>query len=134
MPRPVFEPDVTLGDLLVLAKLGSIIHEQGSASPTSDLKVELDASSTRIRNALMRIAAVLGPVEVPGKQRRTQRPSARGRNIGGAAVLADMLIKIAQDPETDQGRLMGAIEDLVEQTDRSHRHGAFKKRSAQKRF
>tara|TARA_R110002124_G_scaffold250589_8_gene415717 strand:- start:5107 stop:5511 length:405 start_codon:yes stop_codon:yes gene_type:complete len=134
MPRPVFKPDVTLGDLLVLAKLGSVIHEQGSASPTSDVKLELNASSTRIRNALMRVAAVLGPVEVEGKIRRTQRPSPRGRNIGGAAVLADLLIKVAQDEATDQDRLLRAIEDLVEQTDNSYQSGVFKKRVGPKRF
>jgi hypothetical protein len=134
MPRPVFEPNITLGDLLVLAKLGSVIHEQGSASPTSDLKLELAATSTRVRNALMRIAAVLGPVEVEGKGRRTQRPSPRGRNIGGAAVLADLLIRIAQDETTDQDRLLRAIEDLVEEADTSYQSGAFMKRNGPKRF
>lgn len=112
--RPVFEPDVTLGDLLVLARLGAITAGDGHTFATAELKQQTEASSTRIRNAMIRIADALGPVEVEGKKRRTQRPSVRGRNIGGAAVLADLLIQVARDEDTDQERLNQEIRRLVD--------------------
>jgi len=127
MARAVFEPNVTIGDLLILAKLSSLVFEEESSKPTADLKAQINASSTRIRNALMRIAKVLGPVEIRGKQRRTQRPSARGRNIGGAAVIANLVIQIAQDPQTDQVRLLTEIQTVCDHLEKSYQSGGFKK-------
>ncbi len=135
MPRRVaFEPDVTLGDLLVLARLGALVHGDEAVFPTTALKQQTGASSTRIRNAMIRIADVLGPVEVEGKQRRTQRPSAKGRNIGGAAVLANMLIEIAQEEQTDHDRLRHEITQLIDHIDHQHKQGAFRKSSTAPRF
>ena len=135
MPRRVaFEPDVTLGDLLVLARLGALVHGDEAVFPTTALKQQTGASSTRIRNAMIRIANVLGPVEVDGNKRRTQRPSGKGRNFGGAAVLASMLIEIAQDEETDQDRLRHEITQLVDHLDHQRQQGAFKRSRTPPRF
>ncbi|MBU2302939.1 MAG: hypothetical protein KJ944_10100 [Alphaproteobacteria bacterium] len=123
-----------MGDLLVLARLGALVNGEEKVFPTSELKHETEASNTRIRNAMLRIAEVLGPVEVEGKQRRTQRPSARGRNIGGAAVLANLLIDIARDGHTDQDRLHHEIRQLVDHIDHQNKQGAFRKSSTPPRF
>ncbi len=135
MPRrPAFEPDVTLGDLLVLARLGALAHGDERVFATAELKQQTGASNTRIRNAMLRIAEALGPVEVEGKKRRTQRPNARGRNIGGAAVLANLLIEIARDDATDQDRLHHEIRQLLDHVDYQYKHGTFRKSSSTPRF
>lgn len=135
MPRrPAFEPNVTLGDLLVLARLAALVHGDEKVFPTAELKQQTEASNTRIRNAMLRIAEVFGPVEIEGKKRRTQRPSAKGRNIGGAAVLANMLIEIAQDADTDQDRLRHEIKQLVDHVDYRRKRGEFRKSSSPPRF
>lgn len=135
MPRrPAFEPDVTLGELLLLAKLGALVHGEEKLFPTAELKEQTQASNTRIRNAMLHIAEVLGPVEVEGKKRRTQRPNAKGRNIGGAAVLANLLIEIARDEQTDHDRLHHEIRQLVDHVDHQHKQGAFRKSTTPPRF
>lgn len=135
MPRrPAFEPDVTLGDLLVLARLGALVNGEEKVFATAELKQQTEASNTRIRNAMLRIAEALGPVEIEGKRRRTQRPSPRGRNIGGAAVLANLLIDAARDEETDQERLRHEIRRLVDHVDRQYKQGSYKKSSEPPRF
>ncbi|WP_439602122.1 hypothetical protein [Devosia sp.] len=123
-----------MGDLLVLARLGALVHGDEKLFPTAELKHETEASNTRIRNAMIRIAEVLGPVEVEGKQRRTQRPSAKGRNIGGAAVLANMLIEIAQEEQTDHDRLRHEIAQLIDRLENMRKAGSFRKSRTPPRF
>ena len=101
---------------------------------TTELKQPIGASSTRIRNAMLRIARVLGPVELPEKRRRTQRPSPKGRNIGGAAVVANTLIELARDPATDQEPLRHEIRQFVEHLERRRRRNEFRKSTARQLF
>ena len=56
MPRrPAFEPDVTLGDLLVLARLGALAHGDERVSTTNDSKKAHSASDIKPRtNAALR--------------------------------------------------------------------------------
>ncbi|GEM_PF-6176432 len=125
MTRPVFKPNLTLGDLLVLAALADATRDGKKTGVSKAVMAKTGASSTRIRNALLRIEAELGPVEYEGRMRRTHRPNPRGRNVGGAGVVADLLIKIASDPETDQTRLSREIENLIHHIRRERRAGNY---------
>lgn len=134
MSKATFEPDVTIGDLLVLAKLSSLIYEGDSETPSADAADELGASATRIRNSMMRLAEVLGPIEIEGRGRRTQRPSPRGRNMAAAGVIADMIIKIAKSEKTDQTRLLHFLKELVEEIDARGRSGSLNVQGSSYRF
>jgi hypothetical protein len=127
MPRPVFKPNLNLGDLLVLAGLADVSRDGRKTGVSKAVMEKTGASSTRVRNALLRIEAELGPVEYEGKMRRTHRPNPRGRNVGGAAVVADLLIKIACDPDTDQTRLLREIEILIQYIRNEQRAGNYDK-------
>src|SRR5690606_17279070 len=51
------------------------------------------------------ISEAVGPVEVPGNARRTLRASDRGYNVGRVGWIADALIKVSADAETDQAEV-----------------------------
>ncbi|SMQ67407.1 hypothetical protein SAMN06295905_1559 [Devosia lucknowensis] len=127
MPRPTFKPNLNLGDLLVLADLADATQDGKKTGVSKAVMEKTGASSTRVRNALLRIESELGPVEYEGKMRRTHRPNPRGRNVGGAGVVADLLIKIASDPDTDQTRLSREIENIIHHIRRQRRAGNYSK-------
>ncbi|MEQ9635972.1 MAG: hypothetical protein RLW68_07800 [Devosia marina] len=127
--RPTLEPDVTLGELLLLARLAELLYDDGIASPAGAYSVEHKVSKTRVRNALLRIESGIGQVEMQGTGRRTQKPNALGRSIGSAARLMDRLIEIARNDATDQDKLHLAIKAASQEFEQRWRAGAFKKTS-----
>lgn len=127
--RPTLDPDVTLGELLLLARLAELLYDEGVAGPAGVYSVEQKVSKTRVRNALMRIESGLGQVEMQGTGRRTQKPSALGRSIGSAARLMERLIEIARHDDTDQDKLHLAIKVASQEFEQRWRAGAFKKTS-----
>ncbi|WP_332717536.1 hypothetical protein [Pelagibacterium mangrovi] len=130
----IFEPDVSIGDLLVLARLSALYWDAGQANPGAVMSHEAKASATRIRNAMIRIARAVGPVEIEGKFRRTQIPSARGRNVGAAGVIAEAILTIATDDETDQEALRMRLNHLLMELERQYSEGAFKTLAGPTRF
>jgi hypothetical protein len=125
--RPKLEPDVTLGELLLLARLAELLYDDGKAAPAGAYGAETGVSKTRIRNALLRIESALGMVEMQGAGRRTQKPSSFGRNIGSAARLFERLIDIARRDATDQDKLHLAIRTTEQGLERQWRAGGFDK-------
>ena len=71
---------------MVLARLGALVHGDEAVFPTTALKQQTGASSTRIRNAMIRIADVLGPV--PHGEEGECRVVIRVPRAGGAALSA----------------------------------------------
>lgn len=125
--RPTLEPDVTLGELLLLARLSELLYEEGIAAPAGAYGAEFGISKTRVRNALIRIESGLGRVEMQGAGRRTQKPNSIGRSIGSAARLVERLIEIARRDTTDQDKLHMAIRNAAQEFDRQWRAGNFDK-------
>ncbi|UYO00890.1 MAG: hypothetical protein KIT02_06720 [Devosia sp.] len=125
--RPKLEPDVTLGELLLLARLAELLYDDGKAAPAGAYGSETGVSKTRIRNALLRIESALGIVEMQGAGRRTQKPNAFGRNIGSAARLVERLIYVARQHATDQDKLHLAIRTAEQGLERQWRAGDFDK-------
>lgn len=125
--RPKLDPDVTLGELLLLARLAELLYDEGVAAPAGAYGVEQKVSKTRVRNALLRIESGLGGVEMPSAGRRTQKPNAFGRSVGAAARLMERLIEIARDDGTDQDRLHLAIKSISSDFLRRWRAGEFEK-------
>lgn len=120
-----FHPNVTLGDLLVLSRLADLFYDQDVSNPGQHVQTELKVSPTRVRNALLRIDAALGSVELAGKGRRTQQPSLRGANVGMAAQLAAFIIQISEDPLVDQTRLRLETIDLLSALQKSYGEGKY---------
>ena len=134
MPRKSFEPNVKLGDLLMLAKLGALHQEHGGKPPSRTLNKELNGTRSMISTALSKISETFGTVEVPGEENRTLTPSLFGRNIGGAAVVAELIIEIAMNPDTDQERVRVKIEDLIGETRKDYEAGKFKESKEKNKF
>jgi|TARA_A100001391_G_scaffold139005_3_gene97300 hypothetical protein len=132
--QTIYEPDVSIGDLLVLARLSALYWDAGKANPGTALSEESKVSATRIRNTMMRIVHAVGPVEIEGKSRRTQIPSARGRNVGAAGVIAEAILTIATDDETDQEALRMRLNHLLMELERQYSEGAFKTLAGPTRF
>ena len=132
--QTIFEPGVSIGDLLVLARLSVLYWDAGQANPGTALSAESKVSATRIRNAMMRIGHAVGPVEIEGKSRRTQIPSARGRNVGAAGVIAEAILAIATDDETDQDALRFKLNHVLRELERQYSEGEFKTSSGPRRF
>ena len=132
--QTIFEPDVSIGDLLVLARLSALYWDTGRTNPGAALSEEAKVSATRIRNTMIRIAHAVGPVEIEGKSRRTQIPSARGRNVGAAGVIAEAILTIAADDETDQDALRFKLNHFLKELERQYNSGEFKTTSGPTRF
>ncbi|CAN7512329.1 hypothetical protein [Devosia sp. LjRoot3] len=126
MHRNVFKPYATLGELLVLAKVGAF-HASADKKVTTDaLLKDLKASKDSVATAFRILDEAFGDVEVKDTAGRgTRQPTLRGRNIGGSAVLADLLIKIAQDPQTDQNALLVTLVDTINYVRKNYESGAF---------
>lgn len=132
--QPIFEPDVSIGDLLALARMSVLYWDRGESNPGAALQAETRASPTRIRNTLIRIAKAAGPVEVEGRARRTQIPNARGRNAGAAGVIAKKILDIASDEATDQDALRIKLTHILDELERQYGAGEFKASSEPARF
>jgi hypothetical protein len=105
------EPDVTLGELLMLHALTIMTHYQVVPAPEIPQIGEL--SSEVVRSALDNIENALGKVlevDANGKARGT---TAAARNFGEAAYLADYLIMLARLPDIDQTKLHSLIAEYV---------------------
>lgn len=126
MHRNTFEPYATLGELLMLAKVGAV-HASADTKVTTDaLLKDLKVSRESVATAFRVLGEAFGDVEIKDSAGRgTRQPTLRGRNIGGAAVLADLLIKIAQDPHTDQNTLLTSLVDMVSYVRKNYETGAF---------
>lgn len=120
------EPDIKLSDLLLLAKLGALFESHGTKLSQGDVARELDVTKDRIRNALDRMKAALVDVEDEHATPRNFKPTSQGRNIGGAGVLANLLIEISTDKDTDQERLMLNVKTIIDRTQADYEAGHFR--------
>ena len=120
--RTPFEPDVTLGELLLLAEMTQL-YKDGFGSPAAELARRTKHTPTAINRALLRIKDALGDVEFEGQTRRTLRPNPTGQNVGAAAFLANFLIRMAIDPEIDQSKLAVMIAELTVEAQRRSQAG-----------
>lgn len=123
----IFEPDVTIGDLLLLLRLSELFHDEHVSNPGLALQAEWGVSATRVRNALLRIDRAVGPVELKGVSRRTQQPSLRGGNVGRAGKLGKLLIDISAHPRVDQSRLRLEIESVLLTMQKRYEDGEYNK-------
>lgn len=129
MPRNTenFEPNVTVGELLLLSRMAELFYDQQVSNPGLAVQTELNISPTRVRNALLRIAAAVGPVELEGARRRTQQPSPRSLNVGRAGQLAALVIDLSADPLVDQSKLRLETDNILLTLQRRHGEGKYHK-------
>lgn len=125
-----FEPNVTIGDLLMLSRLAALFHDERMSNPGLQLQAEWNVSATRVRNALIRIDTAVGSVELRGIRRRTQQPSLRGASVGMAGVLAKLVIDMSADPRIDQSRLRLEVESILVTMKKRYEDGEYDKSTA----
>lgn len=122
-----FEPNVTLGELLLLSRMAELFYDKHVSNPGLAVQSELNISPTRVRNAMIAIAAAVGPVELEGASRRTQQPSPRGLSVGKTGQLAALLIDMSADPLVDQSKLRLEIENVLLTLQKRHGEGKYYK-------
>lgn len=121
--RKLFHPDLTLGEMTVLSELSHLTYVKGEKHPAQKLMKSRGISITVVRNLLTRVSNAIGPVELPGGQRRTLRPNALGRNVGEIGFLGSRLFHMARDPNVDQAILLAAIKKMTSEIDKFYEAG-----------
>jgi hypothetical protein len=106
------EPDVTLGELLMLHELAVLAYVEQDPDPRSKLVERHDIPLDSVASSMRRVEQALGVVEDGGADGRPLKPTLRAWNIGEAAYLADFLVMLARHENVDQEKLRALIAEF----------------------
>jgi hypothetical protein len=107
-----FDPDVTVGELLFLLKLGEIQREGGVQGAFAKFRDQTGQSRDTVRSTFARIQDAVGGLDIASKDGGRIGISDFGHNVGRIGWIANALINIAKDPATDQTKLLQLVDGI----------------------
>lgn len=110
--RTKFGPDVTIGELLFLLKLGEIQHEAGLKEASAKFRDQTGQSRDTVRSTFARIQDAVGGVDITSNKGGRMGITDFGHNVGRIGWIADGLLRLAMLPSTDQSKLLDFIDAL----------------------
>ena len=110
--RTKFDPDVTIGELLLLLKLGEIQREAGVEGAFAKFREQTGQSRDTVRSTFARIQDAAGGLDITSSESGRIRVTDFGHNVARIGWIADALINVAKDPATDQSKFLDLIDGI----------------------